>query len=249
MLSCVALIRLEHEWRLTSPAEAEALCRALGEKVVSARGYHTADPARIRRLVDAIEPKREHTISFQGGVIDVSALDAYALTKRYSYFHLRTREATLRAWPELYSWVHASSAERASAVVAGEPTTRIDDETTVVIPKGDLATALRVFHALTCAEIDRGFATAVTTKPELVAMLIAFGARVDVALEIDVAAARSLSELYAGEPHEWQTNCVIVTFPDGAVTGYARQWNLEKERAQWFKRVEKAFRKLQNARV
>lgn len=243
ILGRVGLIQLAHERRLASAAEAEALFRVLGEKVVSASGYHTADPSRVSRIIDAIDPTRDHTISFEGGTVDRVTLDAYALTKQYGYLDVRTRETNLRAWPELYSWVHAS-AERAAEIAATEPTTHVDRETTIVIPKGDLATALRVFHKLGVTGIDRGFTTTTRAKPELAAMLIAFGARVHADLEIDVAVARSLAELYTGEPNEWQANGVIVRFPDGEIIGFARTPDVGKERKNWFKRIEKALAKL-----
>src|SRR5258705_13532163 len=70
----VALIPMEFERRLASPAAAAAMYRALGEKRVSVRGLHTSDRVRIERVVAAIVPKRDHTISFAGGTLDSATL-------------------------------------------------------------------------------------------------------------------------------------------------------------------------------
>src|SRR5688572_25608779 len=98
----MALIPIEHAHRLGSPAEAEAWFRAFGEKRVSARGFHTSDPERFARLVDAIEPRREHTVSFEGGTLGPQAFDALDVLSRsrFQYLHVRTTAAILRIWPE-----------------------------------------------------------------------------------------------------------------------------------------------------
>jgi hypothetical protein len=239
----VGLIQLEHPRRL-SPAEAEAFYRALGEQVVSARGYHTTDPARIARLVDAADPAHDHTISFLGGAIDRGALDAFVQTGGYGYFDLRTAgQVSLRTWPELYSWVHATP-DRVREQAAREPEVTIDRETTIVIPKGAVATALRVFHAVSDDRIDRGFVTKVAAKAPYIAFLLAARAQVDVVLEVGVEVARSLTELFATEPHDWQAGGVLVRFPDGVIEGYVPMWNAEQARPEWHERVERALAKL-----
>lgn len=242
----MALILIEHPRRLASPAEAEAFYRALGETVVSARGHHTTDPARIARLVDAADPTRENTISFLGGAIDRATLDAFVLTEGFRYFELRTaRQVGLRTWPALYSWVHATP-EHVREQAAREPGTTIDRETTLVIPKGDVATALRVFHAVSEPPLDRGFATRLTAaaKAPYAAFLLAARAQVDVDLVVGVDVARSLTELFPSEPHDWQAGGVLVRFPDLSITGFVRAALAKKDGPRWLQRVDEALAKL-----
>jgi hypothetical protein len=241
----VGLIKLEHPRRLSSPAEAEAFYRALGESRVSARGYHTEDPARIERLVDAVDPLRANTVSFLGGAFDRATLDAFVKTGCYEYFDLRTAaQVSLRVWPELYSWVHATPAQIREQA-ANNPGTTIDRETTLVIPKRDFTTALRAFHAVAEPVLDRGFAMKLGApgKAPYAACLLAMRAKVDVVLDVEVSVARSLTELFS-EPHDWQAGGVLVPFPDLAITGFVRAYIADQERAAWFERVDKALAKL-----
>ena len=96
----MTLFPVEHERRLTSAAEAEALYRALGAARVRASGYRTRDPIRFERLVAAIEPRLDHTISFEAGMLTsatLDALDALALQQRYGYLDVRS-DASLRIY-------------------------------------------------------------------------------------------------------------------------------------------------------
>src|SRR5437868_1826105 len=116
----MALIPLEHEERLSSPAQAEAFFRALRERHVSARGFHTRDAAKIERIVDAVEPRREHTISFEDGTLAREPLEALAVTK-YQYLDVEASNANLRMWPWLRSWIHARDGADAIAATLGIP--------------------------------------------------------------------------------------------------------------------------------
>ncbi len=238
----MALIPLAHAYRLSSPAAAEALYRALGERVVTARGYHTTSEERIAKLVDAVDPRRDNTLSFEGGMLDRPAHEAFVATGAYHYFDLRTRQGTcLRVWPGQYSWVHTTP-DLAQQLVAREPKTRLDGDSTLVIAKGNFAGALRAFHAVATPPIDRGFVMKLGApgREAYKRFLLASRCQVDVVLELDVAVARQLSELFQGESHDWQAGGVLVRFPACTIHGFARNHSLDKERDAWFKRVDRA---------
>lgn len=230
----MALIPLAHAHRLLSPAAAEALYRALGERVVSARGYHTTSEERIVKLVEAVDPRRDNTVSFEGGTLDRPAHEAFVATGAYHYFDLRTRDgACLRVWPGQYSWVHTTP-DLAQRLVAREPKTRLDGDSTIVLGKGDFAAALRAFHTVATPAIDRGFVMKLGAPGQAAykRFLLASRCQVDVVLE--------LSELFRSESHDWQAGGVLVRFPDGTIHGFARNHSLQKERDAWFKRVDRA---------
>src|SRR4051794_37806580 len=107
------LLPIEHEYRLRSPADAEAFFRGLhlfGRRAsVGVRGHHTKDPRRILRLVSSIEPKRDHQISFGAGKMDLAAM-AQLADKRFHYFDLSTRAAVYRSWPDMpRTWVYPNT--------------------------------------------------------------------------------------------------------------------------------------------
>ena len=194
----MALIPIEHARRLNSPAEAEAFFRGLGTTQVRARGFHTNDAARMARLVAAIEPKEEHTISFVGGALGPAArstLDALALST-YEYLDVRACDEALRIWPALPRiWVHtARNLEDARASLgsdAGEVVIERRTLETKSIPIG-----LRLFHSGAPEQVSRGFISGVEeeTKPLLLRFLEAVRSRVDAVLEIDATSrARSPS--------------------------------------------------------
>ncbi len=225
----MALIPIEHPRRLASPAEAEAWFRAFREKRVSARGFHTSDPARFARLVAAVEPRREHTISFEGGTLRpqaFAALEALSASP-FQYLDVRTAEANLRIWPQLRSWVQGRDGS-------------IDTETT------SIATAVGVFRAMTRDQVERGFILGVQpeAKAPLLRFLEALAPRVDAVLDLDVAAARALTELYAGEKLDWQAGGVLVDFPEGRIHGFLKTPDRgERDREKWLARVSKALRR------
>jgi hypothetical protein len=221
----MSLIPIENERRLASPAEAEALFRALDQTRVSVRGLHTTDPTRFAHVVDALEPKHDHTLSFEGGTLTTAAheaLDALA-TAGFQYLDLRTAEASLRIWPALYSWVHGNGDK---------------------LETKDIPTALAAFRGLTGERVNRGFINGVLaeTKPLLLRFLGQLGTRVDAVLSLDVAAARALTEIYAGERLDWQADGILVDFPEGRVHGFLVSPNVgETHRAGWQQRIVKAL--------
>jgi len=225
----MALIPVEHPRRLQSPAEAEAFYRGLGDRHVSARGFHTRDVTRIEKLVEAIDPEREHTISFQQGTLGPAAraaLDVLAhATFGYLDLRVRNHEYCLRVWPSLHTWVHHG---------AETLETKSIDE------------ALRLFHSVTVDknELTRGFINGVkpAAKKPLLDFLRVVDAQVDAVLDIDVASARAVTELYRGERLDWQSNMLLVDFPEGRINGYLLSSAMgESERAEWQKRVTKAL--------
>ena len=266
----MALIPIESPRRLPSAAAAAAWLRAAGRvwspRTVSVRGFHTRDPARIERLVLAIEPPREHTISFQHGTLSAparAALDGLARA-RFQYLDLDTADASLRLWPARHTWVHADATAAGVAAAAailgvplapgknaleaahvtlapGERGTRVEVETS------SIPTALALFGALTDdGAVGRGFVTGVhaDTRTPLLRFLSALGAQVDAVLEIGIDAARALTELYAGEKLSWQVPGVFVDFPEGRIHGYLRMAdNTPRNREKWLAAVEKAWKK------
>lgn len=220
----MSLIPIEHPRRLASPAEAEAFFRGLGEKRVSARGFHTTDHARCSRLVEAIETKHDHTISFVGGTLGSAARDSLSAlaTSELSYLDVRTTNASLRVWPGLRAWVHPLELETKEP----EP-------------------ALKAFFEITSEEMNRGFVMGgvpAATKPALERFLRDLRANVDAVLDIDVASARSLTDLYVGEKLDWQAGGVLVDFPEGRIHGFLLTPNVgEEHREKWLSRITKAL--------
>lgn len=258
----MSLLPIHHEHRLASPADAAAWFRALGEQRVSARGFHTIDPARFERLVDAIEPSHEHTISFVGGTLGATARDALdaLATRQFHYLDVRTVDASLRVWPELYSWVHSSRDLAAATAAVGAPlvvgvnllgdvqVTLTSDSRgyPISVETKTRATALRVFHALSGERVNRGFINGVhgDTKPYLTRLLTVLATQVDAVLEVDVASARALTELYAGEPLDWQAGGLLVDFPEGRIHGFLTTPHTSQgDQEKWQSRVTKALRR------
>ena len=119
----MTLIPIEHERRLRSPAAAERWFRALGSGRVSVRGLHTTETGRFARIIAAVDPNHEHTVSFEGGTLGAAAraaLDALAVA-RYEYLDFRTVDASLRIWPGLRSWVHAACNVETASAAFGAP--------------------------------------------------------------------------------------------------------------------------------
>jgi hypothetical protein len=223
----MSLIPIEHPRRLGSPAEAEGFFRALGEKRVSARGFQTTDAARFTRLVEAIETKHDHTISFLGGTLGSAARDSLAALamSQFEYLDVRTTNASLRVWPALRSWVHPGNIETEKP----QP-------------------AIEAFLAVTEERHDRGFimnGVVDQTKPALARFLVDLKAQVDAVLLVDIASARSLTEAYVGEKLDWQAAGVLVDFPDGRIHGFLKTPNVgEEHRAKWLRTIEKALSKM-----
>ncbi len=266
----MALIPISHPTKLRSAAGAAALFRALGAKRISVRGLRTTEPARFVEVIDAYDPGREGTISFEAGTLTAdarTALDKLAIAASYGYLDLRSTTASLRIWPALHSWVHATlppegvaalSALAKSPVAIG--TTQVGDTRYLVDPARSepsrgfpidiethtIATALRLFHGLTDEHVVRGHLTGLrdTAKPLVARFLTAIGATVHAMLELEPPAARELTELFAGEPVEWQANGIIVEFPAGAISGFLTTPNDgERDRAIWQQRVSDAVQK------
>lgn len=260
----VTLIPVHHPLRLRSPAEAEALLRALGDRQVSARGFHTTDPARLGRVIAAVASKRDCTVSFEGGTLNAGACAALAAlvdSAAFAYLDLRTADANLRVWPGRHAWVHAAmpaggieglSAVFGAPVVVGE--NWVAGGKLVVSAAGGypvdletqhLADAFSAFDALSSARVERGFVTglAAAGKPPFLQLLLALGATANAVLELELADARALTELFAGERLEWH-GAVIVRFPEGEILSYLVTPNTgEEDRAKWQKRVDKGLKK------
>jgi len=258
----VALFPIEHEHRLSSPAEAAAFFGALRERRVTASGFATTDPSRMEALVAALDPDLENTVRFEGGELSPAAreaLQALALSA-FGYLDVRTAAANLRVWPELHSWVHAgceleawgrgvASPLKPGANVVGEDPVEMQRAGggyawTAVTPS--IATALRLFHAVAGTPMTLGHVTGTrgTAKPALARFLGASAARVSANLELDLVAARQLTDLYPGEPVEWQAYGLLVELPAGRIHGFLRTPDIgERHRRKWHKRVSKALRR------
>lgn len=263
-MASVTLIPVHHALRLRSAAEAEALLRALGDRQVSARGFHTSDPARLGRLVAAVTPRRDSTVSFEGGTLNAGAcvaLAALVASGAFAYLDLRTVDANLRVWPGRYAWVHAAmpaggleglGAVFDAPVVLGENwvggaklVVRGSGGYPVDLETQDLTEAFAVFDALSSAPVDRGFVTGLTAagKPLVLKLLLALGTTASAVLDLDLAEARTLGEVFAGERLEWHGS-VIVKFPEGEICGYLVTPNAgEGDRAKWLRRVDRGLKK------
>lgn len=226
------LLPLEHEYRIKSPADAEAFLRALqfcgGRASVGVRGHHTKDPRRILRLVSAIEPKRDHQISFGAGKMNLDAM-AQLATKRFHYFDLATRAATYRSWPDMpRTWVHANTSDAETSTFE------------------DIPAAIEKFRTMAGDELRQGFINGVQeeSKAALVEFLVATEAEVHAYLHIEFASARGLAELYEGEKFDWANMQVTVDFPEGRIHGFLTSPNVQDEhKARWQKRITRALRK------
>jgi hypothetical protein len=229
----MALIPLEHPHRLASPAEAEALFRALGllgQRVVSCRGFHTTDPARITRILEAIEPKREHTVSFESGTLTPAAWRALEalLSSNFGYLDVQAAEAQLRVWPGRQYWAYA----------AGSTDKRVE------LP--GMAEAFNRFGDLAPERVVRGFISGITPPchAPFHELLVAMRVQVHAVLGLSVAKARELTELYAGEKLDWQADGLLMDFPEGRIHGFLKTPDTGPElRAKWLARVEKALRR------
>ena len=228
----MSLRPIEHPHRLKSAAEAESFFRALrlfGSRAsVGVRGHHTKDPARFVRLVNAIEPRRDHTISFENGKMDLDALAVLA-KKRFHYLDIKTGTAIYRSWPDMpRTWVYSA----------------VGDAQTVDLT--DIPQALKDFGAMTDGALRSGFINGVQeeTKPFLVDFLRAIDAMVHVNLHIDLAPARALADLYEGEDFDWGDDGILVDFPEGRIHGFLVTPKVGPEyEARWQKKITKALAK------
>ncbi|MDB4938484.1 MAG: hypothetical protein JWP87_5456 [Labilithrix sp.] len=229
----MSLIPIEHPRRLRSAAEGEAWFRGLGQDRVSVSGLQTSNPERIARVVAAVEPKHDHTVSFLGGTLGTAAhdlLDTLALSS-FQYLDVRTVDADLRIWPALRSWVHVYT-ERPEGAARPE---------TVDLP---IPVALAIFRAKSGERLDRGFVNGLheETKPLLVRFLVELATKVDAVLDVELATARALTELYAGEKLDWQADGFLLDFPEGRIHGYLPTPRItESDRAKWQARATKGL--------
>lgn len=267
----MTLIPVEHSRKLASPEEAARFFRRLDTvrfldrfyaRTVAVRGYHTEDPALVARLVSAVQPPRESTVSFEGGVLSREAQDslsALALSP-YEYLDVRTSDADLRVWPAEHSWVHASAPRSVVETVLGRPLAQgknVVDDGELTLDEADpghpvfletrsIPRALSFFRAMTSETFSRGFVMQLSeqAKPALVAFLHALHPRVNVSMEIDLAAARSLTEAFPRATADWQSDGVMVSFPDGTISGFLTTPNVgERYRNRWLARVDEALRR------
>jgi hypothetical protein len=221
----VTLIPIEHVRTLRSPEEAVALFKALGERTVALRGFHTTDATRIARVIHAVATRFDHTVSFEGGAIAPAALRELAVSRAYDYLDVRTPLANLRIWPERTSWVTST-----------EPTF----ETT------SIGAAVERFEMIAGKRHERGFVMRMreAAKPLVTSLVIAFEATINALIEVELATARELTSLYAGEPLEWAAGSIFVRFPAGAIAGFLKTPKVDpKHQAKWHARIDKALKK------
>lgn len=255
----MTLFPIEHAHRLASPAEGEALFRGLRERVVSVRGYHTREAALIERLTTAFDVRREHTLSFEDGILARAALHALTHTS-YGYLHVATADAIVRLWREREAWVHATGDPTVVERLLGRelpPGTHTVGDTTVTIATDDRRypigvrtpsrdTALALFHALASERLVRGHITIAgdDARAPLAAFVIACAAEAHLACELDRTAARQLTEAFAGFTCDWQASLVLVDFPDGRIHGFLKTPNTdERNQRRWRARIDKALRR------
>jgi len=258
----VALIPIEYPLRLRSPAEAEALYRRLGDERVGVRGFRTADPRRIDRLVSAIDPGHDSTVSFETGVLDSSGwarLEALAAAPS-EYLDIHAGGANLRAWPaqvKVYARLPFDGVAgvaaafgaplRAGANQHGETTIMIDPvigyPLAVAVTTTDRALAMRMCRALGDVQLSRGHVMRASepAKHALAPFLHGLGATVHVSLDVQLELARELATVCPDLRHDWQASTVHVDFPDGRIHGFLKApGTSEHDREQWLARVRTA---------
>jgi hypothetical protein len=258
----VALIPIEFPQRLSSPAEAEAFYRKLGDRRVGVRGFRTNDPRRIDRLVSAIEPGHDSTIHFETGRLDDrgwARLDALA-AEQADYVDIHAGGANLRLWPaqaKVYARLPADGIVgvgeafgaplRAGENRHGETTIMIDPVVgyplAVALTTPERAIAMRMFRALGDAQLSRGHVVRASepAKRALAPLLHHLGATVHVTLDVELELARELATVCPDLRHDWQASMVLVDFPDGRIHGYLKTPDVsEHDREQWLARVRQA---------
>jgi hypothetical protein len=230
----MTLIPIEHAHRLASPTEAEAFFRGLGQRRVAVRGFHTTDPERIEALVAAVNPKRQHTISFRGGTLGDAARAALAALcgSEFGYLDLRTSPASLRVWPGRHTWVDRLSGHTS----------------TDWLETRSITEALDRFNGI-CGqetEIVQGHITGITeqARAPLLGFLGASLTEVHVVLDVSVQTARLLTEQFPGQKLDWGSEMIQVDFPDGWIHGYLKTPKVdEQHRRRWQARIDKALRR------
>ena len=228
----MTLIPMEHARRLASPAEAEAFYRGLRERRVGVRGFHTTDPARFEALIAAADPKREHTVSFLGGTLDDEVRSALVELCRceFGFFQLRTSSADLRIWPGRRTWIIGLSERAAPGPLETKSITE----------------ALECFNDISGERIDQGHISRITeqARAPLLSFLGAARTEVHAVLDVTLQTARFLTEQFPEGNLDWQSDMILVEFPDGRIHGFLKTPNLdERRRRRWQARIDEALRR------
>jgi hypothetical protein len=258
----VALIPIEYPQRLSSPAEAEAFYRRLGDKRIGVRGFRTADPRRIDRLVSAIDPAHDSRINFETGLLDHrgwARLDELAAAPS-EYLDIHASGANLRMSPaqvKVYARLPPGGIDgvsdafgaplRAGENRHGDTTIMIDPvigyPLAVALTTTDRAIAMRMFRALGGAQLSRGHVMRASepAKHALAPFLHDLGATVHVSLDVQLELARELATACPDLRHDWQGSMVVVDFPVGRIHGFLKTpESSEDDREQWLARVREA---------
>lgn len=228
----MTLIPMAHEHRLASPAEAEAFYRGLRQRLVRVRGFHTTDPDRIEALIAAADPKRDHTVSFRGGVLGEEVRPALLelCGCAFGYFNLSTPSASLRVWPGRHTWVESLPRRPAADWL----------ETT------SITEALDRFNGICGERIVQGHISRITKQARvpLLGFLGVARTEIHVVLDVTLQTARSLSEQFLGQKLDWQSDGILVDFPEGRIHGSLKTPKVdERHRRKWRARIDKALRK------
>jgi hypothetical protein len=258
----VALIPIEYPHRLSSPAEAEALYRGLGDERVGVRGFRTADPRRIDRLVSAIDPGHDSRINFETGQLDhrgwarldeLAAAPSEYLDVHAGGANLRMSPAQVKVYARLpHDGIDGVSEAFGAPLRAGE--NRHGDTTIMIDPvigyplavaltTTDRAIAMRMFRALGGAQLSRGHVMRASepAKHALAPFLHDLGATVHVSLDVQLELARELATACPDLRHDWQGSLVLVDFPVGRIHGFLKPPEVsEHDREQWLARVREA---------
>ena len=168
------------------------------------------------------------------------ALLRLAQLGKYGYLDVQTQAANLRIWPALHSRVHS---DKRFPRAFGDADVKVtphghDLETTAI------DTAVNAFFDVADDRVVRGSISPIKeeVKPALLDFLRVLGGTTYGFLELEVEAARALTEVYAGEPLEWQADNVIVRFPDGSIESFLTSPNTtEADRSKLLTRLDKAL--------
>jgi hypothetical protein len=218
----MTLLVFRHDQRVTSPAEAAELFRALGSKLITTEGWVARDRTTIDPLIRALGPHRDDSLSITGGTLTAvayAALPPLALA-RPSYIELTThRGVELQIWPDRD-------------------------------PFGDVRDAIDRFYVKIAGPLKSGtiMNPTLAALDLLPPLLHAIGGEVSARLAIAPAAAAQLADRLGHDTLAWQSELMKIELATGEITKYATRAT-EHRIPKWRIAVDKALAKIRAERL